>query len=187
MLSLENTYEQPQLEEWFDRIGRSGSDSHSQENGPDSLFESAPQSDVLVALEPKVDGVAVSLRWERGRLALALTRGDGVRGDDIVQQVRTIRNLPLVLPDAPEVLEVRGEIFMDDNSFVRLNESRESAGLPLFANARNATAGTLKSLDPSVAAERQLRFVAHGLGVVSTALGSLGPSLELSWKPLASP
>ena len=116
--------------------------------------------------------MAVSLRWEQGNLVLALTRGDGVRGDDIVQQVRTIRNLPLVLPAAPEVLEVRGEIFMDDTSFSRLNEERESAGLPLFANARNATAGTLKSLDPSVAAERQLRFVAHGLGVVSTALGS---------------
>ena len=116
--------------------------------------------------------MAVSLRWEQGNLVLALTRGDGVRGDDIVQQVRTIRNLPLVLTSAPEVLEVRGEIFMDDSSFTRLNEARESAGLPLFANARNATAGTLKSLDPSVAAERQLRFVAHGLGVVSAALGS---------------
>ena len=172
MLSLENTYEQPQLEEWFDRIGRSGIDSPSQENGPDSLFESAPQSDVLVALEPKVDGVAVSLRWERGRLALALTRGDGVRGDDIVQQVRTIRNLPLVIESAPDVLEVRGEIFLDDAAFARLNGSREAAGLPLFANARNAAAGTLKSLDPTVAAERQLRFVAHGLGVVSDDLGS---------------
>ena len=140
-----------------------------------------------MALEPKVDGVAVSLRWEQGNLVLALTRGDGVRGDDIVQQVRTIRNLPLVLPAAPEVLEVRGEIFMDDSSFTRLNEARESAGLPLFANARNATAGTLKSLDPSVAAERQLRFVAHGLGVVSPNWVPPGPSLELSWKPLASP
>ena len=171
MLSLDNTYDHDDLKEWFERIQRSLGDDDSQ-GASDSLFEVQDVSSVPVALEPKVDGVAVSLRWEQGNLVLALTRGDGVRGDDIVQQVRTIRNLPLVLPAAPEVLEVRGEIFMDDTSFSRLNEERESAGLPLFANARNATAGTLKSLDPSVAAERQLRFVAHGLGVVSAALGS---------------
>ena len=172
MLSLDNTYDHDDLKEWFDRVLRSLGDDDSSQGASDSLFEVRDVSSVPVALEPKVDGVAVSLRWEQGNLVLALTRGDGVRGDDIVQQVRTIRNLPLVLPAAPEVLEVRGEIFMDDSSFTRLNEARESAGLPLFANARNATAGTLKSLDPSVAAERQLRFVAHGLGVVSTALGS---------------
>ena len=172
MLSLDNTYDHDDLQEWFDRVARSIGSEPSVHPEPHSLFGDQAVPDVLVALEPKVDGVAVSLRWERGKLVLALTRGDGVRGDDIVQQVRTIRNLPLVLSSAPEVLEVRGEIFMDDASFAHLNATRESAGLPLFANARNATAGTLKSLDPSVAAERQLRFVAHGLGVVSTELGS---------------
>ncbi|MBL22146.1 MAG: DNA ligase (NAD(+)) LigA [Phycisphaerae bacterium] len=172
MLSLDNTYVQDDLNEWFDRVLRSVSDDHSPQIEGTCPFEDQRVPEVPVALEPKVDGVAVSLRWERGNLLTALTRGDGVRGDDIVEQVRTIRNLPLVLTSAPEVLEVRGEIFMDDSSFSRLNKARESAGLPLFANARNATAGTLKSLDPSVAAERRLRFVAHGLGVVSTALGS---------------
>ncbi len=172
MLSLDNTYDHDDLQEWFDRVARSFGSNPSVHSEPHALFVDLDAPDVPVVLEPKVDGVAVSLRWERGKLVSALTRGDGVRGDDIVQQVRTIRNLPLVLSSAPEVLEVRGEIFMDDASFAHLNATRGSAGLPLFANARNATAGTLKSLDPSVAAERQLRFVAHGLGVVSTELGS---------------
>lgn len=172
MLSLDNTYDHDDLQEWFDRVARSIGSNPSVHSEPHALFVDLDAPDVPVVLEPKVDGVAVSLRWERGKLVSALTRGDGVRGDDIVQQVRTIRNLPLVLSSAPEVLEVRGEVFMDDASFAHLNATRESAGLPLFANARNATAGTLKSLDPSVAAERQLRFVAHGLGVVSSELGS---------------
>ena len=174
MLSLDNTYNHDDLKEWFDRISKSTDSASLSDAENDSLFVDQIAPNVHVSLEPKVDGVAVSLRWERGSLVSALTRGDGIRGDDIVQQVRTIRNLPLVLSSAPDVLEVRGEIFIDDASFTRLNDIRESSGLTLFANARNATAGTLKSLDPSVAAERQIRFVAHGLGEVSEELG-------LSW------
>ena len=179
MLSLDNTYNHDDLKEWFDRISKSTDSVSLSDVENDSLFVDQIAPNVHVSLEPKVDGVAVSLRWERGSLVSALTRGDGIRGDDIVQQVRTIRNLPLVLSSAPDVLEVRGEIFIDDASFTRLNDIRESSGLTLFANARNATAGTLKSLDPSVAAERQIRFVAHGLGEVSEELG-------LSWTQFRS-
>ena len=179
MLSLDNTYNHDDLKEWFDRISKSTDSVSLSDAENDSPFVDQIAPNVHVSLEPKVDGVAVSLRWERGSLVSALTRGDGIRGDDIVQQVRTIRNLPLFLSSAPDVLEVRGEIFIDDASFTRLNDIRESSGLTLFANARNATAGTLKSLDPSVAAERQIRFVAHGLGEVSEELG-------LSWTQFRS-
>ena len=185
MLSLENTYKHDDLKEWFDRIFKGMASHSSTEIESGSLFVDENVPNVHVALEPKVDGVAVSLRWEQGNLVLALTRGDGTRGDDIVQQVRTIRNVPLVLSSAPEILEVRGEIFMDDVSFSRLNENRESSGLPLFANARNATAGTLKSLDPTVAAERQLRFVAHGLVNSLVFSVRLGHRPEFDWRRLA--
>ncbi|MDP7401581.1 MAG: NAD-dependent DNA ligase LigA, partial [Phycisphaerales bacterium] len=187
MLSLDNTYKHDDLKEWFDRILKGMASDSSTEIESGSLFVDENVPNLHVALEPKVDGVAVNLRWEQGSLVLALTRGDGTRGDDIVQQVRTIRNVPLVLSSAPEILEVRGEIFMDDVSFSRLNENRESSGLPLFANARNATAGTLKSLDPTVAAERHLRFVAHGLGEVSGVLGSSWTQARIRLEALGIP
>ncbi|MBN1854305.1 MAG: NAD-dependent DNA ligase LigA [Pirellulales bacterium] len=125
----------------------------------------------LVA-EPKIDGVAVDIRYERGKLALALTRGDGRRGDDITQNVRTIRAIPLRLTEQhampiPNVLEIRGEIFMPDAEFERLNAVFERTGEEPFANPRNATAGTLKQLEPRVVAERKLQFIAHGHGEIS--------------------
>jgi DNA ligase (NAD+) len=120
---------------------------------------------IPLTLEPKIDGVACSLVYRNGALDYALTRGDGTRGDDITQNVRTIRNIPLTLGiDAPPLLEVRGEIFMPAEGFARLNEQRDEEGLDTFANPRNATAGTLKSLDPKVVAARPLAFLAHGLG-----------------------
>ena len=117
--------------------------------------------------DPKIDGAAISVRYEKGALARAVTRGDGERGDEVTAQVRTIRALPLRLgDDSPVVLEVRGEVFMPNEEFEQINAQREKAGEPPFANARNATAGTLKHLDPGVAAERRLGFVAHGRGEV---------------------
>lgn len=116
--------------------------------------------------EPKVDGVAISLRYEAGQFVQALTRGDGTSGDNVTQNVRTIRNVPLALDarNPPPVLGVRGEIYMPAAEFLRINEQAEQAGEEPFANPRNATAGTLKQLDPTVPAQRRLEFVAHGRG-----------------------
>ena len=127
-----------------------------------SLGKTAPK----VVVEPKIDGCAVTLLYRNGRLEYAATRGDGRTGDDITANVRTIKSVPFTLPDdAPALLEVRGEIFMPSADFDRMNEERDADGLPAFANPRNATAGTIKLLDPAEVARRPLRFLAHGIGV----------------------
>ncbi|MDO5450198.1 MAG: NAD-dependent DNA ligase LigA [Akkermansia sp.] len=127
-----------------------------------SLGLAAPK----VVVEPKIDGCAVTLLYRNGRLEYAATRGDGRTGDDITANVRTISTVPFTLPEgAPELLEVRGEIFMPSADFDAMNEQRDADGLPAFANPRNATAGTIKLLDPAEVALRPLRFLAHGLGV----------------------
>ncbi|MBX3739715.1 MAG: NAD-dependent DNA ligase LigA [Akkermansiaceae bacterium] len=129
------------------------------------LRKNLGREDISVTVEPKIDGVAVSLLYENGKLKYAATRGDGTTGDDITHNVRTIRSAPLSLPSsAPALLEVRGEIFMPNAAFAAMNAERDEAGLPVFANPRNSTAGTLKQLDPKIAAKRPLRFIAHGLG-----------------------
>ncbi len=121
-----------------------------------------------VVVEPKIDGCAVTLLYRAGRLAYAATRGDGRVGDDITANVRTMKSIPLTLPaGAPELLEVRGEIFMRTADFDRLNEQRDAEGLPAFANPRNATAGTIKLLDAAEVARRPLCFLAHGLGALA--------------------
>jgi DNA ligase (NAD+) len=123
-------------------------------------------------VDPKVDGVAISIRYERGQLALALTRGDGQRGDDVTHNVRTIRAIPLKLRESkgipiPDVVEVRGEIYMPTAEFDRLNRLIAESGNEPFANPRNATAGTLKQLDPRIVAERRLSLFAHGRGEIT--------------------
>ncbi len=118
-------------------------------------------------VEPKVDGVSISLRYEERRLVRAATRGNGVVGDDVTANVRTIRAVPLVLPeDAPDALEVRGEVYMTRDGFVRLNEREEDAGREPFANPRNAAAGSLKQLDPREVASRPLDIVVYNAGGV---------------------
>ena len=127
-----------------------------------SLGQDAPR----VTVEPKIDGCAVTLLYRQGKLAYAATRGDGRTGDDITANVRTIKSVPFTLPaGAPELLEVRGEIYMTSADFDQLNAERDADGLPAFANPRNATAGTIKLLDAAEVARRPLRFLAHGLGV----------------------
>ncbi len=123
--------------------------------------------DFTYSVEPKVDGVSMSLRYEGRRLVCAATRGNGVVGDDVTSNVRTIRAVPLVLPeDAPDALEVRGEVYMTRDGFVRLNEREEEAGREPFANPRNAAAGSLKQLDPREAASRPLDIVVYNAGGV---------------------
>ena len=152
MTSIDNTYSTEDLEAWHARVLK----------GLDDLAESG----VGLVCDPKIDGVAISLRYEAGRLVSATTRGDGSRGDVVTSNVRAIQAIPLRLDtvDPPEVVEIRGEIVMPNSSFDRVNTEREARGEPLFANARNSTAGTLKSLDPAITASRGLRFIAHGRG-----------------------
>ncbi|WP_442951981.1 NAD-dependent DNA ligase LigA [Orrella sp. JC864] len=117
--------------------------------------------------EPKLDGLAVSLRYEDGRLAQAATRGDGATGEDITSNIRTIKSIPLVLRGpAPRVLEVRGEVFMNRAEFEKLNDAQRERGEKIFVNPRNAAAGSLRQLDPRITARRPLRFFAYGWGVV---------------------
>jgi DNA ligase (NAD+) len=129
------------------------------------LQKNLGREDIAVTVEPKIDGVAVSLVYRDGKLAYAATRGDGTTGDDVTNNVRTIRTVPLSLASSsPALLDVRGEIFMPNEAFAAMNAERDEAGLPTFANPRNATAGTLKQLDPRIVATRPLAFLAHGLG-----------------------
>lgn len=149
MMSLANTYSREEVREFDARVRK--------------LLGGRAYRYVL---EPKIDGVAVSLRYEQGRLARALTRGDGIRGDDITGNIRTIRSVPLrLLADAPPaVVEVRGEVYMTRDGFARLNQERQEAGLDAFANPRNAAAGSLKLLDPRIVAARPLDAVFYAAG-----------------------
>lgn len=121
-----------------------------------------------IVVEPKIDGCAVTLMYERGRLKYAATRGTGAEGDDITANILTIKEIPKVLKGAaadwPERIEVRGEVFMETEAFNKLNAELEAAGKPVLANPRNATAGAIKSLDPKEVAKKPLRFLAHGIG-----------------------
>ena len=131
-----------------------------------SVEKLLPGQELDWLLEPKIDGVAVTLRYQNGRLVLAATRGDGERGDDITQNVRTIRSLPLQLKNAPAELEIRGEVYLPLAGFERICEEMTAAGEAPFANPRNAAAGSLKLLDPAAVAKRPLELILYGLGAL---------------------
>lgn len=147
MLSLDNTYNQAELIAFGDRL---------EKRFPDI------QLDYLI--EPKIDGVAVSLTYEQGKFIRAVSRGNGTEGDDITQNVRHIQGLPQQIQNAPEVIEIRGEIYMRHDEFERINQLRTQAEQPLYANPRNLAAGTIKLLDPAEARTRQLDIVLYGIG-----------------------
>ncbi|MFD2110242.1 NAD-dependent DNA ligase LigA [Thiorhodococcus fuscus] len=153
MISLDNAMSDEELADFHRRVlsGLSGGD--------------AP----LYVAEPKLDGLAISLRYERGVLVLAATRGDGTRGEDVTHTARTIPSIPLSLigEDRPEILEVRGEVYMTRAGFARLNAEILERGERPFANPRNAAAGSLRQLDPRVAAKRPLTFCCYGWGELS--------------------
>ena len=147
MQSLDNTYSPSEMETFVDRIQKA-----------------LPGEKFGFVVEPKIDGVAVSVRYEKGKFMRGLTRGDGQKGDDITANLRTIKNLPLVIKNQAAVLEVRGEVYYPSAAFEKLNRQRKSAGEPVFANPRNAAAGTLKQLDSRLVAKRPLAIVLYGPG-----------------------
>ncbi len=148
MRSIDNTYDEDDVRAWCTRMDKE-------------------LTQTTYVADPKIDGVALSLRYEKGRLARALTRGDGETGDDITPNARAIRAIPLTLEgDPPSVLELRGEAYFPLADFARTNQEREEAGDEPFMNPRNACAGTLKQLQPKIVAQRGIAFVAHGRGEI---------------------
>jgi len=147
MMSLDNVFDSEELDTWFDRIEKS-------------------ESKNTWLCEVKVDGLAINLLYEEGRLTRALTRGNGTTGEDVTLNIKTIKSVPLELKgkNLPSLLEVRGEVFFPLQSFDELNDSLEEAGKPRFANPRNAAAGSLRQKDPKITASRPLDVVVHGIG-----------------------
>ncbi len=152
MLSLDNTYSRDELLEFGRR-----------------LEKRFPGQALRYLVEPKIDGVAVSLTYEQGRFTRAVSRGNGTEGDDITQNVRHLADLPDRIADAPEILELRGEIYMRHEEFERINAARGKAGQKTYKNPRNLTAGTVKLLDPREARARTLNIVLYGIGACEPA------------------
>ncbi len=154
MLSLGNAFADEDVSEFVARIRR--------------FLKLADDEPVEITAEPKIDGLSISLRYENGKLMQAATRGDGQEGENVTRNCETIRDIPRMVkaPDFPAVFEVRGEIYMSHTDFTALNEKQIQAGQKVFANPRNAAAGSLRQLDPSVTAQRPLRFFAYAWGQV---------------------
>ena len=150
MFSLDNTYSFEELKEWEDR-----------------LIKGLGSKDRLeYVVEHKIDGLSANITYEKGKLIIGATRGDGEMGEDVTANIKTIRAIPLVLQgqNLPDFIEIRGEVYMDRNDFQILNQERKKQGEELFANPRNAASGSLKLLDTAIVAKRRLNFFAHSLG-----------------------
>ncbi|MGE5271239.1 MAG: NAD-dependent DNA ligase LigA [Thiohalocapsa sp.] len=158
MLSLQNAFDDADVRDFFDRIRR------FLRRGEDAVGE-----DVEVVAEPKIDGLSAALRYEEGRLVVGATRGDGVTGEDVTANIQTLRTVPSRLHgnDWPQIIEIRGEVYMERAGFFAVNQQREAAGEPVFANPRNVAAGSLRQLDPAITARRPLKFFAYHWGETS--------------------
>ncbi|HET8626922.1 MAG TPA: NAD-dependent DNA ligase LigA [Thermomicrobiales bacterium] len=169
MLSLANVFDEAGLREWGERV-----------------YRLAGRRDVEFVVEPKIDGLAIALTYRDGRFTLGATRGDGVTGEDVTRNLRTVRAIPLRLhdadPPAPPVLEARGEVYLRKSGFEALNARRAEAGEPLYANPRNAAAGSLRQLDPQITASRPLAFFAYQLGYYELPAGARPP--DTHWERL---
>ena len=176
LYSLENAFNQAELEKWEQKWQRLVDD----ETGKTEI------ADASYVCELKIDGSAIALTYENGILTRGVTRGDGVAGEDITQNVRTIRTIPLKLnlDNSPAIVEVRGEAFLPVDVFNKINQARSAQGEALFANPRNAAAGTLRQLDSKIVAERQLNFFAYTLHLVDGEEASK-QNLLTQWDSLA--
>ena len=173
MLSLDNVFDADEFQQFVERMT-------DRLDGISSLELTA---------EPKLDGLALSIRYERGELILAATRGDGSTGENVTQNVRTIRSIPLTLhgEHLPEILEVRGEVIMKKEDFDAMNRRLQAVGEKTFVNPRNAAAGSLRQLDPAIVATRPLSFYAYGVGEVSAPLGDRLSDVMETLKSLGIP
>ncbi|MGH1398242.1 MAG: NAD-dependent DNA ligase LigA [Alphaproteobacteria bacterium] len=165
MLSLSNVFSEEDVSDFLDRVRK---------------FLGLPETEPLeIVAEPKIDGLSCSLRYENRKLIQAATRGDGHEGEDITANIMTIDEIPKVLPDdAPDILEVRGEIYMSRADFAALNAAQDEAGKPPFANPRNAAAGSVRQLDVTVTKSRPIRFFGYALGEVSAPVADTQGSIR---------
>jgi DNA ligase (NAD+) len=158
MLSLDNAFADDDITGFVDRIRR--------------FLGLAVEEQIAMTAEPKIDGLSSSLRYERGRFVLGATRGDGSEGEDVTRNLMTLDDIPKHVRGMPDVFEVRGEVYMSHADFTAMNDRQAAAGKPLFANPRNAAAGSLRQLDPEVTRRRPLRFFAYSWGEVSELSGA---------------
>lgn len=168
MLSLGNAFSEEDVADFLARMR--------------NFLSLADDTPIELVLEPKIDGLSCSLRYEGGVLVQAATRGDGAVGEDITANVKTIRDVPLHIKDAPDVLEVRGEIYMRRDEFLALNQEQEKLGGKVFANPRNAAAGSVRQLNPEVSASRPLRFFGYALGEVSSSFAATQDGIRAALK-----